>query len=563
VIDFGISGSYLSTRSYATRSSSFAPNSSTRDSRLNALLASRASYRYADRKIGRLQDSLAELRSLWARGGSGSVGGAAGPVRVTSSDPIDLGVESAATLSSPLAIDTVTTSYSTTSPEWDGSSTAGMTIGGTYDGSSGTQSLTLQVTRGGEIGDRNPRIAMFDEDGLMLGEVMIHKFDAPDTVYDFGNGLTITVDAGFLGQGDTATLDVAVNQTPLGSDQSFDDVAMVDRETGSALEIADGSITVNGTAVSVFADDSIASIVDRINASGAGVSAVFDAASGAILMESEATGSGAEIVLADDTSGFLAAMGLDEAVVTPGADGGLNATMSDVFAGLNAGALSINGTSVAFDPDVDSLGDLIGRINASGAGVSASLSGDRVGIQGLDPTAALVLDDGGTGVFAALSLAGGTHEPTAAGSDSRAGFSRHQSSRIARVMGEISEAMNELLAAPDDASLNSSLLGGLRSAIRERVSDAYGTDGTRFRSGIGIDFDFSGGGRKVFSFHDADRSTFAAAIRGDAGGVEEFLFGEGGGDEGLLGSLEDLLDGTMSTIDDQLGSVGRALDTRA
>jgi len=564
LIDFGISSSYLSARTTAARPTTARSTASSPDNRLRNLLGSRSKYRYADRKVGRLQDALNELRSLWGRRRSGSVGRSPQPVRVSSSAPLDFGAETRATLSSPLEINTVTTSFSTTAPEWDGWSTADMTIGGEYDGSNGTQTLTLEVARGGLVGGRNTRIVMRGEDGRRIDNVVIRRSDDPGTVYEFDNGLTLSVTEGVLSLNDSAALDVAVHaDTPLDAGQSFDTVTMIDPGTGSAVEIADGSFTVNGVVVDVFADDSLTAVLERINASAAGVNASFDAASGAVLMESDATGSEAGIVLDDDTSGFLAAAGLDDAAVTPGDDDGRSAAMNDVFSGLSAGTLSINGAAVAFDPAHDSLGDLINRLNASPAGVSARIVGDRISITGLDPTVALDLDDGGTGVFDALSIAGGTYEPTATEASVRRGFSRHQALRIAGAMAEISETMNELLASPADPSQNSSLLGGLRDSIRERVSDAYGTDGTRFRSRFGVDFDFRDGRRRVFDFHDSDRSTFAATVQTDAKSVENLLFGNGGSDEGLVGGIEDVLNDTMSTIDEQLGSVGRALDTRA
>ena len=501
---------------------------------------SRSGYRYADHKVGNLKQALSQLRGLWGQ----RRGGSSGPtqaVRVTSALSLGLGGETAASLSSSEEINTTPTSYSTHGPDWRGGSSSAMTVGGVYDGSNGSQTLTFESSRTGIFGSDQLKVTVYDQTMRKLEDITINKFDTPETVYTLSNGLTVQFSAGAFTRNDTTTLDVYDSVgTSVDAYQPFDGVRLADPDLQPGLAVGDGSFTLNGTAISVYADDSIQAVLNRINASGAGVTAVFDTATESIRLEHGTIGSGTDIVLADDTSGFLAAMKLDAAVLVSGDDGQLTQAMADVpaFSAVSAGTLLINGVAVVIDPASDSLQNLIDRINGSGAGVTAGLdgSGQRLTIVSDQPGQALVLDDGGTGVFAALSIATGSHEPAAQNTE-RTAFSRQQALRMARVMEDISDAMNELLADPDDPAHASGLLTGLREAIRERIEVAIDSNGPRYRTHYGIQFDFHDSQRRVFTFQDADRSRFAATVQSNTKGVRDLLFGNGTDGDGLIGKL--------------------------
>lgn len=77
--------------------------------------------------------------------------------------------------------------------------------------------------------------------------------------------------------------------------------------------------------------------------------------------------------LADATrAGSTAAIG---AAIDPGA----LLKDTNLATAINAGVFAVNGVSIAVDPNVDTLNDVIGRINASAAGVVASLVADSSG----------------------------------------------------------------------------------------------------------------------------------------------------------------------------------------
>jgi len=564
-INLRISDSYMTISTPSGRGS-MKPSWESSRNQLNSLLNSRSGYRYADRKVGTLGHALSELRSLWGRQRSGS-GSSLQAVRVTSSASLNLGAGTASSLASTEEINTTPTSYSTHGPGWSDGSTAEMTVGGVYDGSNGTQTLYFESARSGEYGTDQLKVTLYDQDMQKIEDITISRFATPDTVFTLSNGLTVQFGAGFFTRDDLASIDVFDSVgTSVSTSQPFNGTRLTDPDLQPGTEIINGSFTLNGTSISVYADDSIQTVLDRINASGAGVTAVFDAASESIIFQHGTPGPGTDIELADDSSGFLAAMKLEGAILQQGGDSDLDRIMADVsaFGSVSAGTLLINGAAISLDPASDSLQDLIDRINASPGGVTASISGSgqRLSIVSDEAGQALVLDDGGTGIFAALAMVAGTYEPPEQGTEPTT-FSQHQAMRIARVMGDIAEAMNELVISPNDPAQSTGLLSGLRDGIRERIGQVFDKDGPRFRTRYGIQFDFRDSQRQVFTYHVDDRSRFASTIQTNTQSVSNLLFGNGGDDDGLVGGLEALIGETLTEIDDQLGVVGRALDTFA
>ncbi|MEO0604287.1 MAG: hypothetical protein AAF211_22820, partial [Myxococcota bacterium] len=86
----------------------------------------------------KLRGALGDLRDVLGRAGVGSR-----PARISSSAAVglDTGVRST-TLSSTEEINTTPTSYGDREPTWQNGSSAGVTIGGTYNGDQGTRTLT-------------------------------------------------------------------------------------------------------------------------------------------------------------------------------------------------------------------------------------------------------------------------------------------------------------------------------------------------------------------------------------------------------------------------------------
>jgi len=161
----------------------------------------------------------------------------------------------------------------------------------------------------------------------------------------------------------------------------------------TATAVSAGTFTVDGKTVTIALTDSLQDVFDKIStATGGDVTASYDPTSDHISLTS---GSG-ELVLgaANDTSNFLSVMKLANngtataasssslgtlRLASPLASAGLKGTITAVD-GSGNGSFSINGVSISYNVNSDSLSTILGRINQSGAGVTANYdsSTDRV-----------------------------------------------------------------------------------------------------------------------------------------------------------------------------------------
>ena len=216
--------------------------------------------------------------------------------------------------------------------------------------------------------------------------------------------ITVTGDTtGFLSAAGLST-----NNTVRGN---IRDDQQVLAKTTQFAGVASGSFTINGVSISVNKDtDSLSSIVSRINGTGAGVTANFNASTNKIEL---ATTSASEnlIAVGNDTTGFVAATGLSSANTIRGsiADDGQALSSTAAFAGVTSGSFTINGVAIAVDPGQDSLNTLIARINTSGAGVTASYdsSTDKVKFTSNVAGANLAIENDTSGFLAAAKIATG------------------------------------------------------------------------------------------------------------------------------------------------------------
>ncbi|MCM8749727.1 flagellar filament capping protein FliD [Thermomicrobiaceae bacterium CFH 74404] len=158
--------------------------------------------------------------------------------------------------------------------------------------------------------------------------------------------------------------------------------------------ITAGSFSINGVSISIDPNaDTLNDVIDRINTSGAGVTASLVTVDGRTRLQLAANTPGGPIQLGSgsDTSNFLdvasllAAPRVGDTVTGTRSLGAVksgepltNAALATAVTA--AGTLTINGVEIAYDPAIDSLSTVINRINASSAGVTASYDAatDRV-----------------------------------------------------------------------------------------------------------------------------------------------------------------------------------------
>ena len=160
----------------------------------------------------------------------------------------------------------------------------------------------------------------------------------------------------------------------------------------TATAVTVGTFTVDGQVVTIALTDSLKDVFDKIAAATGDVTASYDPATDKISL----TRASGEVVLgaSNDTSNFLSVMKLANngtgtatsasslgtlRLSSPLASSGLKGAITAVD-GSGNGSFSVNGVSISYNVNTDSLSTVLARINQSGAGVTASYdsSSDRV-----------------------------------------------------------------------------------------------------------------------------------------------------------------------------------------
>lgn len=199
-------------------------------------------------------------------------------------------------------------------------------------------------------------------------------------------------------------------------------ITLATMSTGTA--VTGGTFTVNGQKITVDTASSLQDVFDAIStATGGDVTASYDSATDKVTLSSAA-----EITLgaANDTSNFLSVLKLQNSgtgtITSNGALGAVRQSGSLASAGLRtavtavdgdgAGSFTINGVTVNYNVNSDSLSGILKRINQSGAGVTATYDSvnDRVLLtnQATGDLGIAVSEDAG-GLLGALGLTtGGT-----------------------------------------------------------------------------------------------------------------------------------------------------------
>jgi flagellar hook-associated protein 2 len=187
----------------------------------------------------------------------------------------------------------------------------------------------------------------------------------------------------------------------------------------TAVPVTAGTFSVNGQKITVATTDSLQDVFDAIDdATNGAVTAAYDAATDKVTL----TGSGTiTLGAANDTSNLLTALKLANnataSVTSSGTLGAMRSGATLATAGLRTavggsgtGTFTINGTSVAYNTATDTLATLLARMNASGAGVTASYDAvnDRVLLANqVTGDLGIAVEDDANGLLAALGLTTG------------------------------------------------------------------------------------------------------------------------------------------------------------
>lgn len=498
-------------------------------------------------------------------------GRAVGAGLLTLDSTADLGlnhVPTQTTLRSTEEVNTVATSYTPRGPDFTGASTSEATFSSIYNGDQGDDTLSFTVARGGTLGEDRIKIKIRDGAGDQIKQITIQPWHSPGKTYNVGNGLKVSFSAGDFVKNDKFTLDVF---TSVGSEPSINDpfngVRNDDPEFEPGESVGAGSFDVNGTTIAVAADDTLQQIVDRITSNVDGVSATFDAATEKIVVTHDDPGAN-PVVIDNDDSGFLSATKLDTATHVLGLNDERIVPVAETgpLASIATGTFEINGTTLSVDRDVDSLKDILTRINAAPIGVSASYDDDtgEVTIRSTTPGQGLTLDDGTSGLFSALGIAPGEYAPpdgdTSDENTARRRALRRQARTISSALEEASGHLNKLFDRLQSRELaEDGVAQALGRTIETSIKSSFDSTEDSLRTDFGINFrlgeDRDG---DVFGFGAGNQNTFRQAFVRANRRVGTFLTGKPsqGGEGGLLGTMLEALGSVEQQLKDRYGSVG-------
>lgn len=193
----------------------------------------------------------------------------------------------------------------------------------------------------------------------------------------------------------------------------------------TSAAVTAGNFSINGQKVTVATTDTLQSVFDAIaSATGGDVTASYDATTDKITLTS-ASNSEISLGAANDTSNFLRALKLGNngtgTISSSSSLGTLKASATLASAGLRGaitnvdgsgnGTFTINGTSISYNVNTDSLSSVIKRINQSGAGVTASYDSinDRMVLaNNTTGDTGIAVSETGAGLLSALGLGSGS-----------------------------------------------------------------------------------------------------------------------------------------------------------
>ncbi len=260
--------------------------------------------------------------------------------------------------------------------------------------------------------------------------------------------------------------------------------------------------------------------------------------------------------------------------LTRGATNDADKALSSVaaFSSMSSGTLTINGTDISIDVSVDSLNDVISRINASAAEVTSSLFNvdQRFMIASNSADQSLVLNSGTTGFFTTLHMVDGTSESSIGTRESldKTIMPKARASRIAEAIEDFTSSFNLLfdeneIQAAEDSSLED-FIETLRGDLKKAVQGGFGSTMTDVDSGFGIAFDFGSTANRVFDFSLLDKMDFVKKLSEEGNEVNELFFGlNRKDDDGLIEKILNSLETHEDFLKDIRGTTGVFVNTSA
>jgi len=433
---------------------------------------------------------------------------------------------------------------------WDGDSTARVRITGAYSGEKDRLKFTV------EEDDDGQHIQVNSRSGEDLGRYAVESGER--NMIRLDNGVNVRIQRGSIETGDSFNLQVFdPDGRPTPDDRRLGGAQINRMVFGDGEQVRRGRFEINDTQIRVNRHDTIDSMMRKITRSAAGVMARYDAETDSVTLTSKEAGA-QDITLGEDSSGFLAAMNLEDGNLSMGQEARVevietNTLIEDVD--LRTGEFFINDVAIEVRED-DTLRDVVDRINGSEAGVIARMNrgSGQLHIRSRDRNEEMTLKDGSAGFFAATEIREGTYRTRGGGmssSDVRAVMEnlRDISGNSAAMFGEVSgerhasadlNKMRDRFTKAMDAALADTSASGRRAA-----KDVFGESG----------------GEDFFNLMSGESSDLKSALRSGDEDLMTFLLGENpeeGG--GLLGGLLSELAGVGESLGRMHGGSGLVIN---
>lgn len=194
----------------------------------------------------------------------------------------------------------------------------------------------------------------------------------------------------------------------------FNENKMISEPEGQYLDppIISGTFSINSSTVKITANDTLYTLLTKINNAGAGVVATFDDINETVRISGTTAGASSTLTFDSNGTNFFEALNLSEpSALTDGAD----AQKDQVFAELDPdafnnvvtnGFFNINNFTFEVDTAVDSLQRLMNRVNSSNAGAVMFYDDDTgtVTLTHEETGEPLILDNDTSGFLSAIGL---------------------------------------------------------------------------------------------------------------------------------------------------------------
>jgi flagellar hook-associated protein 2 len=188
--------------------------------------------------------------------------------------------------------------------------------------------------------------------------------------------------------------------------------------------ITSGAITINDTRINITGNDTLYSILTKINNSGAGVVALFDDATDNLRISGTKVGSEQALTFSSGNTNFFEALNLDDSLVegtSSQAEELLDDVSSGVLAGVTNGFFNINNFTFEVRTDRDSMQSLINKVNSSNANAVMYFDDDtgKVTLTHAKTGEALILGNDTSGFLSAIGLMNQTADQNGSASASQ------------------------------------------------------------------------------------------------------------------------------------------------